>query len=80
MAFQRALAAAQELSTSHPSPLHLHSTPPSPPGSEPSSSVSDSEHSDIFLDDDDNMSTTTALVDVKAGLPEDFFRGSDNAK
>jgi len=54
---------------SHPSPLHLHSTPP---GSEPSSSDSDSEHSDIFHNNDNNMSTTTALVDMKAGFPEDF--------
>jgi len=59
---------------SHPSLLHPHSTPP---GSEPSSSNSDL-HSDIFHDDD--MSTTTALVDVKAGLPEDFSGRSNDAR
>ena len=69
-AFQQALTAAHESLTSHPSLLHSHSTPP---GSDPSSSDSDFEHTDIFHDDnDDDMSTTTALVDVKAGLPEDF--------
>jgi len=67
-AFQRALAAA-------------HNSPPDPPGPNPSDSDHGSEHSDIFLDDDnDNMSTTTALVDVKAGLPEDFSRRNEDAR
>jgi len=61
---------------SHPSLLHPHSTPP---GSEPSSSNSDL-HSDIFHNDGDNMSTTTPLVDIKAGLPEDFSGRSDDAR
>jgi len=80
LAFQRVLAAAQESLTSLPSPLHPHSTLPGPPGSDPSSSDSDSEHTDIFIDNDDDMSTTTALVDVKAGLPEDFSIRNQDAR
>jgi len=44
------------------------------------SEILNSEHLDIFLNDDNDMSTTTALVDVKAGLPEDFFGRSDDAR
>ena len=81
-AFQQALEVARNSLISLPSPLHPHSTPPGPPdpGSSDSSSDSDSEHNNIFLDEDDNMSTTTALVDVKAGLPEDFSGCSEDAR
>jgi len=77
-AFQCALTAAFDSLTSHPSPLQPHPTPPGPPGLDPSGSDSDSDHSDIFHDEDDDMSTTTALIDVKAGLPEDFSRWSED--
>jgi len=52
-----------------------------PPDLETSDSDHGSDHSDIFLDDDnDDMSTTTALVDVKAGLPEDFSGRSEDSR
>ena len=66
------MTAARDSLTSLPSLLHPHSTPPGPPDSDPSDSDSDSDHSDIFHDEDDDMSTTTALIDVKAGFPENF--------
>ena len=74
------MIAARDSPTSLPSPLHPHSTPPGPPGSDPLSSDSDSEHLDIFHDEDDDMSTTTALVDIKAGLPKDFSGRSKDAR
>jgi len=74
------LIAARDSPTSLPSPLHLHSTPPGPPDPDPSNSDNGSEHSDIFLDKDNDMSTTTALVNIKAGLPEDFSRQSEDAR
>jgi len=44
---------------------------------------SDSDHGseclDIFPDDDKDMSTTTTLVNVKAGLPEDFSGRNEDA-
>jgi len=79
-AFQRALAAAREFPTSLPSPLHPHSTPSGPPDPDPSDSDNESDQSDIFHDEDEDMSTTTALVDVKAGLPEDFSGRSKDAR
>jgi len=66
-AFQRALAAARN-------------SPPDPPDPDPSNSDHGSEYSDIFLDDDEDMSTTPALVDIKAGLPEDFSRRNEDAR
>jgi len=74
LAFQRAL----EVARNSPHNLSESVDPPDP-------DLSDSDHgsdqSDIFLDDDNNdMSTTTALVDVKAGLPEDFSGRSEDAR
>jgi len=52
-----------------------------PPDPDPSDSDHGSDHSDIFLDDDnDDMSTSTALVDIKAGLPEDFSGRSKDSR
>jgi len=65
-AFQRALAAARSA--------------PDPPNPNPSDSDHGLDHSDIFLDNDDDMSTTTALVDVKAGLPEDFSGKNEDVR
>jgi len=73
-AFQRALEVARN--SPRPPPASLD-----PPDSDPSDSDHGSDHSDIFLDDNnDDMSTTTALVDVKAGLPEDFSGRSEDAR
>jgi len=72
-AFQQALALALNSPRDPPADLD-------PPDPDPSDSDHSSDHSDIFLDDDDNNISTTALVDVKAGLSEDFSGRNEDAR
>jgi len=75
LTFQRALEEVRREAERNP-PADVD-----PPDPDPSDSDHGSDHSDIFLDDDnDGMSTTTALVDIKAGLPEDFSGRSEDSR